>query len=140
MYQAPSIETIHPMLGPSRGGTQVTLTGAYLEGTTLLQPIITLTTMDSNDGSDSSSSTRCKVVATTARSIQCVTENHLTAGVAEVVVTIDDISSVKSEASTYEFLPPKVDTIVPSVLPTYGSTPIDVTGKFFVSIQINYRS
>jgi hypothetical protein len=123
-YQPPEVQSIHPTSGPARGGTQFTLSGNHLQGTAALQPSVTLATQDGVK-------TMCKIVQATQRSIRCVTEDHETSGVATVIVSVDTIQSSPSPATSYEFLAPSATSVSPAVLPTYGSTPIVVTGKFF---------
>jgi hypothetical protein len=125
-YKRPQVDNIEPFEGPTRGGTQLTLVGNHLEGTEKLVPVVTL----GNGGEDDS---KCKVVSSTKRTLHCVTSDHVISGPVPVFVTIDGIRSEQSDNanSTFNFLPPQVDSITPNVLPTYGSTIIDIRGRYY---------
>ena len=126
-YQRPQINNIEPSQGPTRGGTQLTLIGNHLEGTDKLPPIVTL------GGVEGTTAAECKVISSTKRTLHCVTGDHVTSGPVPVFVTIDGVRSeqVEGKNSTFEFLAPEIDAVVPEVLPSYGSTLIDITGRFY---------
>ncbi|MDR1196704.1 MAG: IPT/TIG domain-containing protein, partial [Candidatus Nomurabacteria bacterium] len=81
---APRIISINPNYGPNTGGTEVTITGEYLEGTTKVE----------FDGKE------CKIVSTSATAVICITPSHVS-GKVDVVLFSPDGNAVLKDGFLY---------------------------------------
>jgi formylglycine-generating enzyme required for sulfatase activity len=111
-YSPASIATVSPNQGCVIGGTQLTITGACLGGTTAVTV----------GGIECSS-----VTVLSPTTISAVTPAG-TSGTSEVRVATPASTAVSAEGFTY--LPPTVSSISPNGGPTAGGSPITISGAY----------
>jgi len=114
----PAITSVSPRLGPTAGGTPVTISGSGF-GTTTATNTVTIGTAAAT------------VTAASATSLT-VTTPAGSAGAAAVVVTntSDELSVSDADAYTY-IAPPAITSVSPSSGPTAGGTPVTISGSGF---------
>ena len=114
----PTVTSTTPSVGPSAGGTPITITGGnFLTGATVAIGGVAAT----------------GVTVQNATTITATTGAHAAGAVNVVVTNPDTQSSTLTNGFTYVLPPPGVTAIAPSSGPTAGGTPVTITGNNFVN-------
>ena len=114
-YFSATVKTVTPNLGPTSGGTGITITGSDLTGATRV-------TIGGNDVTSFVQVSSAKIVAVTPAG---------TAGESDIVVTVPSGAVTKTAAFRYTNSQPTISTVTPSSSKISVATPITITGTNF---------
>ena len=114
----PTLTAVSPTIGPTAGGTPVTLTGQnFASGATVAFGGVAATS----------------VVVVSATQITAQTPAHAQGSVSVVVTNPNGQSATLANAFTFGAPPPIVTSVSPGTGPTGGGTAVTLTGQHFVS-------
>ena len=116
-YFSATVKTVTPNLGPTSGGTGITITGSDLTGATRV-------TIGGNDVTSFVQVSSAKIVAVTPAG---------TSGESDVMVTVPSGDVTKTAAFRYTNSQPTISTVTPSSSKISVATPITITGTNFGS-------
>ena len=114
-YFSATVKTVTPNLGPTSGGTGITITGSDLTGATRV-------TIGGNDVTSFVQVSSAKIVAVTPAG---------TSGESDVMVTVPSGDVTKTAAFRYTNSQPTISTVTPSSSKISVATPITITGTNF---------
>ncbi len=115
---APTVSNVSPNIGPTSGGTVITLTGInYAAGATV-----------SVGGTPASG-----VTVLSSTSITATTPAHAAGAVSVTVMNTDGQSGTLTSGFTYQLPAPTVVSVTPVSGPTTGGTPITISGTNFTA-------
>ena len=116
-YFSATVKTVTPNLGPTSGGTGITITGSDLTGATRV-------TIGGNDVTSFVQVSSAKIVAVTPAG---------TSGESDIMVTVPSGDVTKTAAFRYTNSQPTISTVTPSASKISVATPITITGTNFGS-------
>jgi large repetitive protein len=116
-YLEPLISHVSPAIGGQFGGEHLVITGLYL-GLDIAKPVVTV----------GGQVCLAPTVDIPGKKISCVVPVGSKVGKVDVVVTVNAVASKSSEFARYEYVDSVVNRVQPREGPTYGGTPLTLTG------------